>query len=137
MADNPPRNNAAANGGAGNNRKAPSKNNFFQMRNRFQSNRDTGPKQRTVSLLIPQSSSSSQSSGYSSGSNPPTASFGINKKTGPYCGWQLYFPETGTVQTNIEQKHSFCAMHSSSLPFSRPCGLQIHSFFQEKFLHLH
>lgn len=74
-----------------------SNSNFFRMRHRFQSNRQSGPRERPVSLLIPQSSqSSSSTSGYSSNSSSSeTASFRINKKSGPYSGWQLYFPETG------------------------------------------
>lgn len=104
MADNPAPNNAAAN------KKKKPNNQFFRMRNRFHN--DSGPRQRPVSLLIPQSSSSSHPTnntadsanetalnGSTNGnaSVPPTraASFRINKRCGPYSGWQLYFPEIG------------------------------------------
>lgn len=100
MADNPAPNNAAAN------KKKKPNNQFFRMRNRFHN--DSGPRQRPVSLLIPQSSSSSLTSNNTADSAnetasngnssvPPTraASFRINKRCGPYSGWQLYFPEIG------------------------------------------
>lgn len=96
-----------------NKRKPPSKS-FFSIRSRVQSNnRNNGPKQPTVSLIIPQNgsessepreshastpASASTSSGYSSNaSTPPTRvrSIEIKNKCGPYAGWQLYFPETG------------------------------------------
>lgn len=88
-----------------NNRKTTG-NNFFRMRHRFQSNRQSGPRERPVSLLIPQpnqssastsgANSSNASSSTSAGRASETASFRINRKSGPYSGWQLYFPETGT-----------------------------------------
>lgn len=97
-------NNPPGNNGPGNNRKVSNNSNFFRMRHRLQNGRNTGPKQRTVSLLIPQSSSSnvsSPSNSASSGPTPPSASFQINKASGPYCGWQLYFPEIGTHHLHI------------------------------------
>lgn len=107
MSENP-----AANNGNANNRKTSNNNNFFRMRHRFQSNRNTGPKQRTVSLLIPQpssprpsTSSSESTSGYpsssSSGPTVATTSFQISKKNGPYAGWQLYFPDVGMFLVRI------------------------------------
>lgn len=111
MAENQPSTSGAGNNG-GNNRKKPNGNNFFRMRNRFHNARDTGPKQRNVSMMIPSSTphGSDSSSGYSSsssspGSNAPSTSFGI-KKTGPYSGWQLYFPEVGMFRFNTHT-HSY------------------------------
>lgn len=108
MAENPP-----INGAAPNNRKTSS-NNFFRMRHRLQNNRNSGPRQPTVSLLIPQSSTPSPtnapSSGFGSSATPesqgnsstvprqPIASFRIDKNAGPYSGWKLYFPEIGIFQ---------------------------------------
>lgn len=111
MASNPNESNPPQN----NSRKTNRGPNFFR---RPGANRNTGPKQRPVSVLIPQPSSSpipnqthnsnsNSDSGYSttsgsassssSAETPPqqTASFRINKKSGPYSGWQLYFPEIG------------------------------------------
>lgn len=108
MAENP-----AGNNGNANNRKKSNNSNFFRMRHRFQNNRDTGPKQRTVSILIPQpstsprpSTSSSEStsdytSSSSSGPTVPSTSFQISKKNGPYAGWQLYFPDVGMFLVRI------------------------------------
>lgn len=106
MAENPGNNNAPQN----NKRKAPG-NNFFRMRYAMQRNRNTGPRERPVALLIPQSSTLQPNVASTNGpgvvsfpSNDLTttdrrpqtsASFQINKKSGPYIGWQLYFPETG------------------------------------------
>lgn len=104
MAENPSRNN----GTTGNNRKT-SNNSFFRMRHHFQSNRNAGPRQPTVSLLIPQPSVLSPANSFTNGNNsatesqsgpsaiptPPTTSFRIDKKAGPYSGWKLYFPEIG------------------------------------------
>lgn len=110
-----------------NNTRKPNRPNFFR---RNGANRNTGPQQRPVSLLIPQTSSSplpnpllpssnlqpnqppnsdsdsgfstTSSSGSSSSPSPGQppvrpASFRINKKCGPYSGWQLYFPEIGNM----------------------------------------
>lgn len=112
MASNPDENNPPQN----NSRKTNRGPGLFR---RFGANRNTGPKQRPVSVLIPQPSSSSPvpnpphnsntdsgfstatgstSSSSSSTEQRPlqkTASFRINKKSGPYSGWQLYFSEIG------------------------------------------
>lgn len=112
MAENPTNSNAAAP-----NKRNTTNNNFYRMRNRYQGNRNTGPKQRPVSLLIPQPASSSStglsnrlsdsSSNIASGAGQPTetASFRINRQSGPYSGWKLYFPEIGnTVATKLNKQ---------------------------------
>lgn len=105
MASNPNENNPPRN----NNRKSSNGANY-NRRSWHGMNRpnNTGPKQRPVSLAIPQPSSnqppnsvqtpdSGNSTSSSSTAQPPTksASYRINKKSGPYNGWQLYFPEIG------------------------------------------
>lgn len=116
MASNPDENNPPRN----NNRKSNNGANY-NRRSWHGTNRNTGPKQRPFSLIIPQPSSiplpnpaqrsdsefptsssplpnPAQSSDSSSSTEQPptkTASYRINKKSGPYDGWQLYFPEIG------------------------------------------
>lgn len=119
MADTGGNNNSNNNGSRPNNKKTPG-NNFYRMKNRFQNFRNSGPRERPVSLLIPQPSSnnqsnasSSSSSNNSSGTNTSTAigrssettSFRISKKSGPYSGWQLYFPETGESFNSNNHQH--------------------------------
>lgn len=106
MASNPDENSAQ---NRNNGRKSNGSN--FARRNWHGANRDTGPRQRPVAVLIPQVSSSSlpnpaQSldSGHPTVSSASTerlaktSSYRINRKSGPYHGWQLYFPEIGMLE---------------------------------------
>lgn len=97
MAENPPANNANP---TNNNRKTTNRN-FFRGRNRFHA---TGPRQNTVSVPIPQPSSIEPIGGAyqpSAGPAPQSISFRIDKKSGPYSGWKLYFPEIGILFLNF------------------------------------
>lgn len=58
-------------------------NNFYRMQSRYQGNRNTGPNQNSVSLLIPSQTVSTQT--------VPR----INMQCGLYINWKLYFPEIG------------------------------------------
>lgn len=95
MADIPaPANNT--NQPTSNNKKTGNRN-FFRARNRFYA---TGPRQNTVSVPIPQTISTETVGGaYQPSVGPSTSSisFRIDKKSGPYSGWKLYFPEIGIL----------------------------------------
>lgn len=82
------------------NKRASGNNNFFRMRNRFNANRDAGPRQSAVSLLIP-SGGQSTSYGQSSSSPGESSAIKIGNKCGPYAGWQLYFPKVGNLSKTM------------------------------------
>lgn len=94
------------------NKKKTLNNNFFRMRNRFHNNRNTGPRQNAMSFLLPSGSPSSTTSDSTSNTTSTEAStsltsFRINKKTIPYVGWQLYFPEIGNFDIESDLFFSF------------------------------
>lgn len=119
MASNPDENNAQRRNNAPTGKRKSNNGTNFHRRSWHGANRSTGPIQRPVSLMIPQPASSlirnssetldsgirtvetserlTSTNSSSSHTGQPTkpASFRINRKSGPYNGWQLYFPEIG------------------------------------------
>lgn len=94
MASNPDENSAPRNNNGGRSRGGSN----WRGRNWRGANRSTGPRQRPVAVLIPQGQSNDdQNASLPSGAGQPTrtSSYRINRKSGPYHGWQLYFPEIG------------------------------------------
>lgn len=108
MASNPDENNAPNASRSNNGRKSNNGSNFAR-RNWHGGNRNTGPRQRPVSVLIPRSSTGNidpaDATEPSSSTAQPTraTSYRINRQSGPYHGWQLYFPETGENIRYVER----------------------------------
>lgn len=74
---------------------------FNRFANRFNpANRNTGPRERPISMEIPQQQASSNQSGGSNSQHNAAdepLSFRIDDKRCDYPGWKLYFPQEGKV----------------------------------------
>lgn len=81
------------------NKKKSNYRNFNRFANRFNpANRNTGPRERPISMQIPQSSNQNGNAESTTSQHiGEPLSFRIGNANSEYPGWKLYFPQEGKI----------------------------------------